>query len=341
MKIFLLFFLIVSSLSAAASSDSGRAFLLYLENDSRRIGGPGSDSAYTNGFKFTSIYSENKIPIWARPFLDLSVDLKKELQKSETNFGLSVGHQIYTPRNTRENQLIRNDRPYAAWLYLGFAAYFSNETHAHSVELDVGIVGPEAMGEKIQNGFHQIIGTYDAEGWDNELQTEPTLQLSYQQRLKFLELKRSADKTYFDILPYYGGAFGNVRIDAHVGGLVRFGTHIPDDFGPTRPSAGDGNSYINPSRFKTLKRLDEKMGLYGFAGGRGVLVARDIFLDGNTFRRSHKVNKYPVVTETELGLGVNYSRFSGVWRFVVRSPEFEQRSRFNSFASITLSYLME
>lgn len=37
-----------------------QAFALYIENDSRNIGGPGSDQAYSNGFKFSYIFAEKK-----------------------------------------------------------------------------------------------------------------------------------------------------------------------------------------------------------------------------------------------------------------------------------------
>ena len=36
-------------------------------------------------------------------------------------FGISIGQNIYTPQDTDDRAPIRNDRPYAAWLYASFA----------------------------------------------------------------------------------------------------------------------------------------------------------------------------------------------------------------------------
>jgi hypothetical protein len=77
---------------------------------------------------------------------------------------------------------------------------------------------------------------------------------------------------------------------------------------------------------------------YGFIGGQVNAVAHNIFLDGNTFRHSPHVTKYPVTLENEFGFGAQLHRWSYVWRFVTRSPEFKEKREFNSFASISITY---
>lgn len=331
MNFFALFLLLCVPALLKAELPGGRAFQLSIENDSHNLGGPGSDQAYTNGFKITSIYPSNEIPDWMKTSLELSDRIQKELKKSKFNFSLSLGQQLYTPQNISDKNLITNDRPYAAWLFLSTGAYMKNASHSHSIEVSLGVVGPEAMGEKVQNSFHSLIGTFPAKGWSNELKSEPTLQTHYQQRLIYKKWKDQKSSSSLDILPFWGGSVGNVRLDAHLGSMVRWGYNVPDDFGPARPSAHEGHSFVKPSA-----DLSKKYSLYGFAAQRASFVARDIFLDGNTFRSSYRVKKYPVVTETELGAVTHYQAYSAVWRFVVRSPEFEEKSRFNSFASVTL-----
>ncbi|MNK08128.1 hypothetical protein D3C87_260560 [compost metagenome] len=330
---FALPFLFSISLAATGTPKKGESFTAYIENDTKRIGGPGSDQSYSNGFRFSYVYAEDRIPVWVPTLTDWSKRLKKEFAKSTTNFGISLAQQIYTPNDTETAEPIPDDRPYAAWLYVGLTSNFQTKTHSHSLELDIGVVGPAAMGEQVQNSFHNLIGVPPANGWDNQLHNEPTLQLSYQQRLRFYEFSQG-DTRYIDILPYFGGGFGNVLIAAHVGGVARLGYNIPDDFGPTRPSSTDGDSATDPRRGNVLQRW----GGYGFAGVRGNAVAHNIFLDGNTFEPSPHVTKYPFNAETEFGVGVHYYGWSALWRFVTKSPEFEEKSKFNSFASITISY---
>ncbi len=330
------YFLLILFLSTAALPETkkepgtGEAFAFYVENDTRSLGGPGSDQAYTNGLKFSYIYAEDKIPNWVENATRRLNLLDKKREDTTSNLGMSLGHQIYTPNNIGSNQFIPKDRPYAGWLYLGLAANFKEDTVAHFFELDVGMVGPSALGKQVQNNWHDLIGKYRAQGWQYGLRDEPTLQFSYQKRHKVYKTQ------IIDILPYYGAVIGNVLLGAHIGGLIRVGNHVLEDFGPSRPSSSDGDSFISPIN----PDQPFKPSYYGFFGLRGNVVARSIFIDGNTFKPSHHVTRVPLVFDTEVGFGVQVMPFSLVWRFVTRSPEFEERKVFISFASINLVYFL-
>ena len=41
-----------------------------------------------------------------------------------------------------------------------------------SVELNFGVVGPYALGEEVQNNYHDLIGVARSNGWDNQLNNE-------------------------------------------------------------------------------------------------------------------------------------------------------------------------
>lgn len=317
---------------AWAENGKGEAIHLYVENDTHKIGGPGSDNAYSSGLKLSYIAAEDRVPNWAEQAMQKSQTLREALEGSQSNFGLSIGHQIYTPNDVRREDLIIDDRPYAAWLYLGFSAHFKNAAQSHAIEVDLGIIGPEALGKQVQNNFHDFISTYRSEGWKHQLATEPTLQISYQQRLRFIEFK-IRDQNYVDVIPFFGGGLGNVSVDLHAGAMVRAGNILDGDFGPSRPSMTNGDTFVTP-----ISDGVPQTSFYVFASAQGYAIAKNIFLDGNTFRSSHHVKKYPFVLETEFGAVGRYRQWSASWRFVSRSPEFEQRSVVNSFASISLGY---
>lgn len=315
-----------------SDKQTGEAFAFYLENDTRSLGGPGSDQAYTNGLKFSYIYAENKVPDWARgPVERFKVLDNKNPNETKVNLGISLGHQIYTPNNLGEPNLIPDDRPYAGWLYLGLAANFREKSSSQFFELDIGIVGPSALGKQIQNNWHDMIPKQRGMGWQHGLNDEPTLQLHYQKRFKIAEAKN------IDLLPFYGASLGNVVVGAHAGAIVRIGSNLLDDFGPSRPSSNDGDSFITPINPDEPK----KFGYYAFASIRGNFVARNIFLDGNTFQPSHHVKKYPFTFDNEFGLCLQKIPFNVVWRFVNRSPEFEERRRFVGFGSLNIVYFMQ
>lgn len=228
------FLLFVFSVKAFASEVADKdAYALYLENDSRNIGGPGSDQAYSNGIKASYIYAQRKIPKWAAPIISWFHVLDDKEKWAKINFGFSLGHQIFTPSDTQTALLVAEDRPYAAWLNLGFAVSLKERHVEHFIELDLGTVGPSALGIQVQNGFHRIIGSKESKGWKNGLKDEPTLQLFYQKRHKVKVLEIA------DYVPYYGAGLGNVLIGGHIGSMIRFGQNLPDDFGAGRPSAGD------------------------------------------------------------------------------------------------------
>lgn len=245
------------------------------------------------------------------------------------NFGISIGHQIYTPHDTLAESLITDDRPYAGWLYMGFAFSYKHERLGHFLEFYLGMVGPSALGKQVQNNFHDTLSEDRVYDWKNGLHDEPTLQITYQERFK------SYKSQTMDFFPYYGGSLGNVQIAAHVGGIFRYGTYLPADFGPSRPSANEGDSFLSLN----VDQNPEHYSYYVFAGARGNAIARNIFLDGNSLRTSHHVTKIPLTFETDFGAGLLMAPIGLVWRFVTRSPEFEERKIFNSFASLNLLYI--
>ena len=121
---------------------TGRGLNVYVENDSHNVAGPGSDNGYTSGVKLSYIYSNDEEPEWAKPFVLNSPFLRQQLQNSEANFSFTIGQQIFTPNDTTRSDLIVNDRPYAAWAYIGLSTNFKNEDVANVVELDWGQLAP-------------------------------------------------------------------------------------------------------------------------------------------------------------------------------------------------------
>ncbi|MFN7728578.1 MAG: lipid A deacylase LpxR family protein [Bdellovibrio sp.] len=318
---------------AFAEPLTGEAFSFYLENDTRKIGGPGTDESYSNGFRFAYVFAQDRVPNWAPIIKRANKSLREKLEKAPSNFGFSFGQQVFTPDDTRAPGLIKKDRPYAGYLSVGFNATVQIDDVCELFSLELGTIGPDARGEEVQNGFHRMIGIADAEGWDNQLENEPTIQLAYQRRFRTAQLFVRSSKN-FDVIPFVGVALGNVVVSAHTGLIARVGVNIPDDFGPSRPSATDGDIFTVPKEESKLKGW----GFYAFGGLRGNAVARNIFLDGNTFVESHRVERNPWVAENELGWGAHLGRMSLIWRYVTRTPEFTENTRTDSFASVSLHY---
>lgn len=323
--------LITLSASSHALTASG-ALNLYLENDAETMGGPGSDADYSNGVKVSYIYAQESVPRWSYLFRKAMDLMGHDPDQSTTNYGISLGHQIYTPENISDVNLIENDRPYAGWLYVGGSAGFTLGRSLHLVTLNVGMVGPSAHGKEVQTEVHHAMGIGKPKGWKHQLHDEPTLQMFYQHRFRAWTLKHK-DITYLSAIPYWGASLGNVRIDLSAGALLLFGYGLGEAFGPARPSSSDVDTLVAPKNSGA-----DKWSLYGFVGGKEAAIGRSLFLDGNNFQPSQHVDRIPFVFETEFGTGVQWSRVSAIWRYVHRGPEFKERPNSHSFASVNLMY---
>lgn len=254
----------------------------------------------------------------------------------------SAGQNIYTPENTYVSNPIYNDRPYAAWLYASVALQYTYKRHdpgtgrdepmrLDTLQIDLGVIGPAAGGEFVQNNFHNLIGVEPAYGWANQLHNEPTIGLTFERRWRTgRAVLIDNPKLEVDFIPRAAVAVGNVATYGSVGGSGRIGKNLRDDFGPTRarPALPGSDAFIGDGSF----------GWYLFAGVDGQAVARNIFLDGNTDGFSQSVSRRPFVGEAQAGLAILWRGMRLSYTQVLRTPEFFERDRITQFGSINLTF---
>ena len=300
----------VMAFSARADNGwEGQIVSLAWENDAFA----GTDRHYTHGAQLSYFTRDYREPDWTDKLPAFGYESQAH------KWGFSLGQEIYTPDDLDTETLIEDDRPYAAWLFGRVAMQrrgesFASSTVMETLALDVGIVGPEALGEETQNALH-LDGPA---GWDNQLETELGLALRYCRRQLF-EVAFNEDWR-LQLIPQLSGSAGNVATYLGAGGSLRFGYHAPNEFEVPR----DGT----PSRF----------GAYIFSGVEGRWVVRNIFLDGNTFKDSHSVDKEPLVGEFRVGLGLSIYRFEVAVGKVFLTDEFEEQTADDSYGFLTLSY---
>ncbi len=68
------------------------------------------------------------------------------------------------------------------------------------------------------------------------------------------------------------------------------------------------------------------------------LVARDVFLDGNTWVDSPSVDKWPLVGEGTAGLALRWFGLRLAYTYVWRSEEFHGQDGHTEFGSLNLTY---
>lgn len=324
----------------AAVEDDHWTLNLYLEND---LFGE-TDQNYTNGVRFswvspnlTSYRDDPAVPEIINRVndrLDRLLGMKKGLTR---NLVISLGQLIYTPETAATRELLVDQRPYAGYLYLGLGYHGRSEDRLDSLEVNLGIIGPSALGEQAQDSIHDLRGLDKFQGWNNQLGDEPTLQFVYEHKRRLFkqDLPLALEQ---DLIGHGGLALGNVAIYANAGGEYRIGWDLPEDFGTSAIRPGGDNSAPGRGDIR-LHRSDKFLyGLHGFISVDGRAVARDIFIDGNTWRDSHSLDHKEFVADLSLGFSFLVSRWKLSYAQVFRSREFKGQPHHHEYGSLTLSY---
>ena len=319
----------LAATTPASAQNPPDTYSVQWEND--RIAN--TDRHYTNGFRLSWVSgARDGDPMWVKDVLEA---LYPFASLRQGRVGAAFGQSIFTPEDTVTSGLVTDDRPYAGWLYGAISVHAETKRAPAStatdildtVELNLGIVGPWALGRQVQNGVHDLINVGRSNGWGHQLDNEPGLMLIGERRWrpapwKLFGLEAGA-------IPHIGGSVGNVMTFASAGAILRLGQNLDVDYGPPliRPSLS-GLAAVE-------KRSD--FAWYVFAGVQARGVAHDIFLDGNTFSSSHSVEKKRLVGDAQVGVAFVFKGVRLAVTQILRTREFEGQRQADRFGAISLS----
>lgn len=329
--------LIPGQLLAQDEYDNTWTFSVHFENDLFAD----TDQNYTSGVKFSWVspdltrFRDNKqLPEWIYPYVEALPFINEP--DRERNIVISLGQSIFTPQDIEQTDLITDDRPYAGWLYFGLGFHSKTETQLDSMEIQLGVVGELSLARQTQILVHKFRDIGTPKGWQHQLENEPGLNLVYERNWRH-ELVGAKRGLGFDIITHAGAALGNVYTYANLGFEARGGWNLPQDFGSStiRPG-GDTNDPVTKSDPRRAK--DTSFGFHVFAFADGRAVARDIFLDGNTFADSHSIDKERFVADVAIGAALIFGPIKLSLAKVFRSREFVGQPSKHRFGSITFSY---
>ena len=309
---------------------------LRIDND--LFGAEDQDQGYSNGLQLTLVSpnlldytSDACLPAPAR-WLNRHLRWLHPGRDEYRNMVVGFGQALYTPVDFLRADLVADDRPYAAALLLSLGYNARRGGWMHVSQLRLGMVGPSARGEQVQNEWHDIINVDRFNGWDHQLRDEPVFQVVHEHLWRLpRSAARNADGWGWDAIAHGGFALGNLGTHANAGGELRFGWRLPDDFGsdPLRPSGENAA----PRRDAPTRRWSAHV----FAAMDGRWVARDITLDGNTFKDSHRVDRRPLVADFGYGFAVTRAGWKLAFARYHRTREFEGQADTPVFGSFTIS----
>jgi len=295
------------------------AFSFHLENDVFA----GTDKYYTHGVKLTWI-SPDKIANRSNPL-------------SRSAFSVSFGQNIYTPYDIEREDLIVDDRPYAGISYFTLALHRKRNQTMTTFEFLLGIVGPSSLAAEMQRFVHSLYRGTKPKGWHHQLQDEIVFDLVFDKKWRICR-SGEGKKIEYDLIGHAGGGLGTMMTAVATGWQFRFGSNLPHDFGTflLRPGGESGALFNEQTTHPTdIKRS----GVHGYIYLVGHAVYRNIFLDGNTFKDSHRVDKYSFVGDIVLGFVVNQKRFKFSYAYVYRSKQFKTQTKPQIFGAINISYV--
>ena len=193
--------------------------------------GGGTDRNYSNGLRIERVSGADNV----HPGLEWVADRLPwiDLDRTELRQGFAISHAIFTPEDIQTFTPDPTDRPYAAWLALSSTVAASSENTQDTLQVNLGVVGPSAAGEFVQNTWHEIIGVATAKGWDHQLKDEPGVEV-IAQRMQMFDGPNLPLGLETDFGAHVGVALGNVRTYGSAGLTARIGWDLNSSFGPPR-----------------------------------------------------------------------------------------------------------
>lgn len=162
-----------SSVRAQTEGEYHRQLRISVDEDFINIRGEGTDKAYTAGTFIDYSYNKQK------PGFFLERWAPKAGPDAINIYGIGLMHLMFTPNNTKAEAPIPNDYPYAGGVLAHFSSWSYNPEKkiSYQAKLMGGMIGPASGAKEIQEFVHNLTGTQQPQGWENQLPNDILLNL--------------------------------------------------------------------------------------------------------------------------------------------------------------------
>ena len=202
-------------------------------------------------------------------------------------------------------------RPNGGWLYLSQTARALDADRSSDVTIALGVTGPPSLARFTQHLAHQAAPEFNRPtDWNEQIHFEPGAILEYEQQRRVV--LTGDGPIGVDFIPRFGFSAGNVLTAAEAGFRARAGWHLSHPW--------------------LLEHHEAEIALAGGLSGRA--VARDIFLDGNSFGNSPRVGHKPFIGAGELGLEIRYGALTLGYRAVNETRAWARGPSWHPWASM-------
>jgi hypothetical protein len=301
--------------SIAQDTLSAGSFLrLDVDNDAIQMRARSvSDRYYTSGLKVS--YLSN---CWRRwPPSRVLLRLQPQSDRTYTTlYGLTVGQEIYTPRDIKSEirPLYPNDRPYAGYLYLSWGAVTTDLTGARRLtsSLSIGAIGPVAGAAEVQQTVHRLLKQPYPAGWNTQMRNDPMV--SYYVKYEGRAIPHLSPAV--DIIGHVEGHVGSLMNYMGMGGMVRIGLFNDYFLHPAGLYPSVGNT---PAR--------RKFQFYAVVGASFRAILDNALLQGGWFSQKN----YYSLPAVEMEHFYGQAHISGVIAYKNAQLTFTQQLRTTEF----------
>jgi hypothetical protein len=314
MKLRGLFFVILIMRSFMASSQ-GKSIEIGLVTDNDLYTSSKNDMYYTNGFEFF--------------YRKLSKYEDENIKKRITE--LRLGQYIYNPRSINADDIRKNDRPFAGYLFakIGKNIFYQNES-VFKMDVSVGFVGPNSFAEETQKGFHALFNYKKVRGWQHQIKNA----LAVQTHVLFS--KKLASHQNIDF---------NFQSEANLGTVL---TGISTGF-ITRISLKELTPIFNSnlhgaSLNQDIQKIKSESEFYFYIAPSLNYQLYDATIQGSLFNSNSPVtyDLIPFRFNGESGFKYRKNNLNLTYAFLYRGKELRNNSISGYFyGSISLSYLLK
>ncbi|WP_026706067.1 lipid A deacylase LpxR family protein [Flavobacterium soli] len=275
-----------------------------------------NDKYYTNGFEF---------------FYRYLIDHKNEkVNKKIIEFRL--GQYIYNPQTIRAGDIFKNDRPFAGYLFgeAGLNTFYNNQS-VLKINGQIGYVGPNAFGEEVQRGFHDVFGYRNVYGWQYQIKNAFAIQANVFYSVKLFPKKESQIDAQFQGEASVGTIFNSVT----VGPVFRFSL---------KRLLPVYNSNLYDGSLRADKNYKEESEFYFYASPKVNYQAYDATIQGSMFNDNSPVTfpLEPFRFNAEAGLKYRKNHWNLSYSFLFRGREAKNNVIEDYFyGSIGVGYLLD
>ena len=307
LKIPVLVALLTVSLSASAQNHN-KQFGFKSDNDAYLA--RGQDKYYTNGI-FISYRFANKQKIE-----------NSALAKQITQ--LEVGQKMYNAQSGYIPDMVYVDRPITAYLYAGASKHwFYTSENSLSLGVQLGTIGPNALGRQAQEFIHKLGGFYPPRGWEYQLNNEIGLNFN----MAYTHFLQRSPSKKLDLSIHTGANLGNTFSGLSAGFTLRTG----------KMNSFNATAY-NRSNLADASSTSE---FFFFAKPQLDWVAYDASISGGLFIKDKgpvTFNSKPWVLSQEFGLVFAQKRWSAQLSYTFKTDEINSPAKAHQFGSIATYY---